>query len=585
MGIFDFFRRQPQPDAVALKDDSAVSKALAVAEKQSSTRELTIPEPQDAKLAPWPSIDRWPVILGSNVTIAYITSVFRTCLTGYRREFCDLLDELLERDPHLYGICAQRIHAVCGGELQVIPAVAEAGSTDDTKSREIAACVEKRLRGLPNWQQSLSQLQWGGLYYGVGASEVSWSKDQDGWYPARLHWLHSRRLAYPDMNDWSLRVWDQGSVRQSYDVNDPTSRLFGIRCEDFPGKFIVHTPSVRGNYPTRDGLGRECAYWSALKLMGARGAAQYIERFGKPWVVGYYATAEEDKMHRAADERDMKVLESASVALGLGSLASATLPDSTKLDIFGPAAQASRNLLHAQFVHLCNSEMSKAVLGQTDTTEPSANGSKGAVEVRKQGTQELYRYDAACLADTLQSTLVYWIVTLNYPGYEHLAPTIRLHSAEEPDLNAILDRATKMATFGAPVDADKVSEEVGVPLLPKPDYAAMEAQRDAAEAADDANEKATFDAAGVPYVKTIRPPRVPLPTGRMLYPMMQMKPFEAQEFGKMIRLEPLTTPPKVLPPTAEGGGSTPAGGSLGAGTESTNPATQKGPSGTSKAKT
>lgn len=601
MGFFDFFKSTPARtevwQTVALADKPSTGMAVANATAQlNKLREIEVPPPPDASLAPWPTIDRFPVILGSNVTIAYISSVFRTCLTGYRREFCDLLDELLERDPHLYGVTAQRIHAVTGGELQVITAKTPnkpdgSVSDEDDKAREIAAYIERRLRAIPDWQQAISQLQWGGLYYGVGASEVTWSQDADGWFPARLHWIHSRRLNYPDQNTWDLHVWDQGSVRSTYATDDPTSRMFGISVKNFPGKFIVHTPSVRGNYPTRDGLGRECAYWSALKLMGARGAAQYIERFGKPWVVGYYSTAEEEKMHRAADERDMKVLDEASRALGTGNLASATLPDSTKLDIFGPAAAASaRNLLHGQFINICNAEMSKAVLGQTDTTEPSSNGSKGAVEVRKQGTQELYRYDAACLADTLQNTLVKWMVQLTFPGFEHLAPTLRLHSDEEPDPNAILERACKMASFGAPVDADKVAEEVGVPLLPKPDYAAMEKLRDAVDEADDANEKATFEAAGVPYVKTKRPPRVPIPTGRPLYPMMQMKPFEAQEFGKMIRSEPLTTPPKILPPTSEGGGGTPAGGLHGVqGAPVKNKpgpaATQNGPSGTSKSNT
>ena len=47
---------------------------------------------------------------------------------------------------------------------------------------------------------------------------------------------------------------------------------------DHPGKFIVHAPQIRGDYPTREGLGRQLAYWFALKLIATRGAPQRANR-------------------------------------------------------------------------------------------------------------------------------------------------------------------------------------------------------------------------------------------------------------------------------------------------------------------
>lgn len=472
------------------------------------------PRPDSAPLAPYPAIDRYPTILGSSVTLAYISSVFRLALTGYRREFCDLLDELLERDPHMYAVVAQRVHAVAGGRIQIVPAKTEAGSADEKRAREIKDYVDRRVFSIPDLQQSFAQLQWGGIFYGVGASEISWRQDEDGWYPARLHWIHSRRLAYPDANSWSVRIWDQGMVA-SWDVHqDPTAQLFGLRCDDFPGKFLVHTPSVRGNYPTRDGLGRECAYWSALKLMGARGASQYIERFGKPWSAGYYATQDDGKP-RAANDEDIKALDAAGRALGIGGLAHATLPNSTKLDIFGPAAFApGSSLIHAAFVALCNGEESKAVLGQTDTTEAGPNGSRSATEVRKTGTYELYRYDAACLSETINHGLIRWIVSLNFPGEERLAPRVVIHAAEAPDPDALAKRASLLAHAGAPVDADEIGEQTGVAMLPEPKDGEKQ-------------------------------------QGRRMVPLALLKPYEIQSLLRLESGEELEAPPKPIQPSAE----------------------------------
>lgn len=581
---------------------------------KAGPREVPIepaPSQDRARVAPWPSIDRYPVILGSRVTLSYIASVMRTCLTGYRREYVDLLDELLERDPHMYAVCAQRIHAVSGGELQIT--AAECEEKDEERAEEIRAYVDRCIKRIPDFQQAISQLQWGGVFYGVGASEITWGQDADGYYPARLHWIHSRRLNYPDAGSWSVRIWDQGGVfTQSVTTGNwpetPTANLFGVKADELPGKFIVHAPAVRGNYPTRDGLGRQVAIWSALKLMAARGGAQYIERFGKPWVVAYYKTAEKENEHRTADADDIAAAEESAKALGLGSLSSATLPDSVSLDIFGPAANApGRQLFHKQFIDLCNSEISKAALGQTDTTEAGPNGSRGAVEVRKQGTQELYRYDAACLADTVKNDLTDWIVRINFPGEEHLSPNVKLHAAEEPDLNSILERAIKMAQYGAPVDADALAEEIGVPLAPKPDpQEILDAQLEADDLEDQqaeidhnnqqaaakqahveavanhgTSEKVNAAAAkdaGMPHVpqpppsapveqpfqKPLRPKRkLPTDTTRKLMNISPMKPYELQDFFKLQRGEELAPPPKPMLPTAEVAGGAAMGSAPG----------------------
>jgi phage gp29-like protein len=589
------------------------------------------PEAHKAPVAPWPSIDRYPVILGSNVTITYIANIFRICLTGYRREYCDLLDDLLERDPHTYAVIAQRVHAVTGSRLQLIAAPTEVGSENEKRAEIIRLSVERRLHKIAELQKALSLMQWAGLYYAVGAAEINWQRetvedaelDGEGWQPAMLHWIHSRRLNYPEPNSWSVRIWDQGGVMSSVPGDDPTGQFFGIKPEMFPGKFIIHTPTVRGNYPTRDGLGRETAFWSALKLMGARGASNYIERFGKPWVAGYYSTSNgstgpgSEGAHRIATTEDVQALEAAAGALGIGSLSGATLPDSTKLDIFGPAASTpGRQLFHKQFIDLCNEEISKAVLGQSDTTTAGPNGSRAATETRKEGTKELYRYDAACLQDTLERGLIKWITLLNFPGEEHLTPRLLIQVGEEPSLDALLERAIKAAEAGAPVDADMICEEAGIPVIPKPDpqkmlddqiaadkleddqaeldHAAATEQDAAAHAAQQsslADQAKTLGATHTPVahtpkklVKKLRPERKLedfANNSRRLFPLAPMKPYEVNDLIKMDKGTPLTAPPKILPATAEGG---PGAAVPVRGAESTPPikGPPTGPSGSSK---
>lgn len=425
----------------------------------------------DGTLAPWPSIDKYPTIIGSNLTLAYLSSVYRNAQTGYRQQYVDVLDELLERDPHAFAVVSQRIIGVASGRMTMIPA--DCDDSEKDRAKEIAEDCEKTLRGIEQFDQALSGLLWG-VFYGVSAAEINWNFSNDKWSPVSLSWIHSRRLAYPDPNSWAVKIWDLGMLMgwgTSQGIkSSETMTGFGISPSDFPGKFIVHAPQLRGNYPTRDGIGREIAYWMALKLMSARNLSAFVERFGKPWPIGYYNSTTEGKDHpRAATNEDKEVLQATLQNLGAGNLNAAALPDSVHVDLGGPlASRLPPELPQTQLIRVCNGEISKAVLGQSDTTEAGGNGSRSAAEVRKSGTIEIYRFDAACLCGTLKRDLVSVLVQMNYPGEEHLTPTPHIDVEPPPDRKEESEIIKNMVTAGAPIDADRAAQITGTYLVPNP---------------------------------------------------------------------------------------------------------------------
>lgn len=447
----------------------AKNKKPPVAEEQRST----IPGGyMKGSIAPWPSIDRYPTIIGSSLTLSYISAVFRSAQIGYRREYVDVLDELLERDPHACAVLSQRIFGVAGGRLTMAPAKCD--DSDTERAKEIANDCEQAIHGIANRRQSFAALLWG-IFYGVSAAEINWGLLDGKWSPVSLSWIHSRRLAYPDPSNWDVRIWDQGmisgwgsdSFKREF-APGSSNYSFGLAPADFPGKFIVHAPQLRGDYPTRDGLGRELAYWMAIKLMAARGFAAFVERFGKPWPIGYYTTTKDGTNNpRAADDDDKKILEQTLLNIGAGNLNGAALPNSVKVELDGPTAGSlPTELPQAALIRVCNAEESKVVLGQSDTIEASSNGSRAATETRKAGTIELYRYDAACLCDTLKRDLVMVYVHLNYPGEEHLCPTPHIDVEPPPNRLEESQIILNMVTAGAPVDADYAEHITGIRLIP-----------------------------------------------------------------------------------------------------------------------
>lgn len=428
-------------------------------------------------LAPWPAIDRWPTVIGQGLTLAYISSVFRLCLTGYRQQYVDLLDELIEKDPHAFSVVQKRVLAVGQGKVTFTPpAGLEPGEREIAE--ECAKWVQSEWDTIPSTRTAVTQLAWG-LYYSVAALEKMCVRNGDGSLSVTsFEFVHYRRLAYPDPWKWDLYIWDQGLVLGPAYGLAPTQGVYGLNVEEIRDKYVVHTPQVRGSYPTRDGIGREIAYWMALKLVATRQAPQYLERFAIPFAdIEYNTKGPEDRNPRIAGDAadgsndDINNAQAAADALGVGALSKYVHPDSVKIAL--KSHEGPSKLTYAEWINVANTEISKAASGGTLTTEVShAGGNRALGQVQQKNEEKLYAYDAGVMGDTLKRDYSDFMVD-NNPRYrgmpKRLYPVCQVLVNEEPDPNDVVKRAEDMAKSGAPVDADETAKKAGVALIPNPD--------------------------------------------------------------------------------------------------------------------
>ena len=273
------------------------------------------------QLAPPPQVDRYPVVVGQGLSLGYVSSAFRMCLSGYRQQYVDLLDELMEKDPHAYSVVSKRILTVGGGRVE-ITAPAKLDEADKALAEEVATFVQSEIDGIPNLAEALVLLAWA-TYYAVSAQEVMWTQREDGRIGvASLEFVHHRRLSYPDPWSWDAYIFDQGFSLGARGTQ--TAGLYGLRLADHPGKFIYHAPKVRGDYPTREGLGRQIAYWMTIKNIATRLAPQYLERYAIPWPDFEFNTADaaanNNATPRVATDDDIAGAQVAARALGNGAL-------------------------------------------------------------------------------------------------------------------------------------------------------------------------------------------------------------------------------------------------------------------------
>jgi len=409
-----------------------------------------------AHVAPPPPVDRYQRRIGSALTPQVVSSVLRAGDLGLLYPQADLLDEVRERDGHLQSVLGKREQAVAGAPWELRPAP----GADKRKAKKVQRFCEDVLRGVRGLAAALAGLQ-SAVYHGRAGLEAILARDGRYWLPERFAAIHARRFAFHP-TDWRLRFWDASAGPGS---GSPFAAAdYGVPVEDLqrllPGKFIVHTPRVRGGYPQREGLGRTTVWYAGVfKAFGWRDFLAYAEQYGRPLRFGKFGTGKDPKLPQASPE-DVDELEAALE--NLSSALVAVFPDTTEPVLQPPPGEG--HTVHPELLRLCDEETSKAVVGGTLTTTGGTKGGNRALgDVHKEEELILFRGDAKALAETLRDQLLTPLVLLNGLGDRRDVPTVHF-DVEPPDtLDQLAERFQTLTGAGLRIPAKHVRDRFEIP--------------------------------------------------------------------------------------------------------------------------
>jgi phage gp29-like protein len=170
--------------------------------------------------------------------------------------------------------------------------------------------------------------------------------------------------------------------------------------------------------------------------------ARFLDRYGSPFLVGTYDRG---------DSNSKSVLERAfSLAVKLGGL---VVADGTNVEI-KEAAAASTGEAYERFLTLCNREISKLILGQTLSAEAAPTGELGGGTARMQEEvrQDIRKFDAAMLADTLRDQLFSQFLAIN--GVRAAPPVISFGSDSADNIRATMTLVQSAYAAGLELDDD-----------------------------------------------------------------------------------------------------------------------------------
>jgi phage gp29-like protein len=404
----------------------------------------------------------------AGLTPEKLAGLLRQAEFGDPFQYLELAEEMEEKDLHYLAVLSTRKQAVAQLEITI-----EAASSEAADRRNAELAQQALLEGALNLREAVFDVL-DALGKGFSASEIIWDTSGGEWYPARLKWRDPRWFLFdwvsgeqllvrslpgeteepvgPPPNGYShLDARMAPAQYRARQVSTPWNGLQPMTAPLAPFKFVIHRARVKSGLPIRGGLARVAAWAYLFKNYAMKDWVTFAEVFGQPLRLGKYGSG--------ATEADKSALLQA--VANIGTDAAAIVPDSMIIE-FTQARQSGSAELYQRLCEYLDRQVSKAVLGQTLTTEIGREGgSRAAAQIHDMVRRDILASDAQRLEATLTRDLVKPLIDLN-AGPTRRYPQVRLGLPESQDAKAFADIVAELADRGLRIGQRAVLEKLGL---------------------------------------------------------------------------------------------------------------------------
>jgi phage gp29-like protein len=275
---------------------------------------------------------------------------------------------------------------------------------------------------------------------GFSLTEIIWgSLDRRPWLPERLEWRDPRWFDF-DQVDRRTPLLRTGSGPQPLP----------------PYKFIYHVHGAKSGLPIRGGLARSAAWAYLFQNFALKDWVSFAEVYGFPIRLGKYGAG--------ANAEQIRTLKQAVTEIAQD--AAAVIPDSMLIELLETNGTGS-SALYKDLAEYCDKQVSKAVLGQTATTDSEGGGLGGSGAQHNDVRADIERADGKLLAATLNRDLVRPIIDLNFglptDGSAPLYPQINVGRPDKEDLSALMDGVERFVAMGGAVAKSVIRDRLNLP--------------------------------------------------------------------------------------------------------------------------
>lgn len=375
--------------------------------------------------------------IGGGLTPPQLSNIITEANAGYPTRLVDLANECRQRDCHLQAVLSVNEESIAGLEWNITPP-----DKARAKDKRAAKWIEDTLRKNPELPRLIADLV-GATYQGYAALEIIWRKEDGKQIPDCFKLIPQRRFRFRKI-DGKLVLCDETTAFQEIDLEELASN-----------KFIICQPRINGDSANREGLNRPLVWMSMMRNWSIGDWLKTGEMSWKPWRVGTY------KKGGGTSAEDRAILE--TVMRKLTTDYSAVIPDSCEIEINWPGGTSHTGSTHAEIVNTLGNEMSKCVLGQTETTQASSSSGYAQSKVHDSIRKDLRESRARQVAASLTKYLVGAMYVLNY-GTTVEQGTFKFATQDPINLKEFSDAIGGLKTAGARIPETWLHEQAGIPI-------------------------------------------------------------------------------------------------------------------------
>ena len=390
---------------------------------------------------------------------ADVGALMRSAAEGNSRDwqiFCEIVEE---RDLHYLGVLSTRKRSVAQ-----LPMNVEDAGPSRTQRRHgdfVRAWLD---RGIAQ-RAAFDILD--AIAKGFSVHEIFWHNEAGNYWPERLVYRPQRwfEISYQDGETIWLRD-DASTARPN--VEGAVAEAVAQPLD--PARTLVHRHPSWSGLTIRSGLTRAVAFNSLFKLFSNRDWGLFVQAYGIPIRIGKFDAS------ATADDRATLWRALVDVA-GAGAC---MVPAQMQMDFIEPKNGAGSNDTHERRIKWLDEQTSKAVLGQTGTTESRA-GAHASGAIHRLVQEDIERADALLLAHTLNEQLVRQMIDFSFgPPRDGLYPRINIGRPDEAPVEVVIEAVQKLGPQGFKVAAkdlysrlnleppEEGDEQVGIAVPPQP---------------------------------------------------------------------------------------------------------------------
>ncbi|MEE0495249.1 MAG: DUF935 family protein [Cyanobacteriota bacterium] len=296
-------------------------------------------------------------------------------------------------DPHVFACTQSRKAGVLSLDWEINRGLDKDQNAEDVENLLKKLDIQKIISDILDATQ-----------FGFQPLEIMWKRDKSGHImPERVTAKPPEWFCFDDDNNLKFRT------KENY---------YGEIVPDKKFLLAQNNPSYNNPYGERT-LSR--VFWNVtFKKGGLKFWVVFTEKYGMPHLIGKHPRGStKEETNSLADMLEDMVQDAIAV-----------IPDDSSIEI-QEASKSSSAEIYEKLIDKMNTEISKAILGQTLTTEIGSTGSYAASNTHMQVRQDIIDSDKK-LVEGVINQLIQWIYEINFANAE--VPVFELYEPEDVDL-------------------------------------------------------------------------------------------------------------------------------------------------------